>query len=862
MPDLPSRLVSALADRYRIERELGEGGMASVYLAEDLKHHRRVAIKVLKPELAAVLGAERFVQEIATTAQLQHPNILPLFDSGEADSFLFYVMPYVEGETLRAKLDREKQLGIDDAVGITTEVADALQYAHEHGVVHRDIKPENILLHAGRPMVADFGIALAVSAAAGGRMTETGLSLGTPHYMSPEQATAEKDISARSDVYSLASVLYEMLTGDPPHLGATAQQIIMKIVTEEAAPVGKVRKSVPPNVSAAVGKALEKLPADRFESAKAFAEALENPAFTTSTPAEAAKAANVRALGWWIRSPWSWGMTAVAVGALVLAGVSRRGAHNVPTPMFTERSYDVQAIFNARFAPDGRTMVYSASGATGTTPHLWVIRPENPQPAPLGPDSTHLLGISSGGQLAVLTHARFLGHRLFDGTLSTLALGGESPRELADHVQGADWAPDGKSMAVIRDSSGVDRLEYPLGTVLARTPGYFSDVRVSPTGDALAYFEHSARYDDRGYAVIVDRNGRSVARSGFFVSLEGLAWRPDGDALLFSGVRAGSPNASTIWEMTRSGHERRVLGGAGGLTLQDVAGDGRLLVTQDHLPALVFVRGPGASDESNMGVRDFSADPILSDDGRYVAFSDEGAMSGADYTVILRKTDGSPETPLGPGSPLGFSKDGRFILAAVPSTPPRLVLYPVGVGQSRELDIGTFDALEVGTRPDGVFDHDSRFFFCGTKPKSLPRCYIGAVSGGPLTPVTPEGTKAAVISPDGTRVAAVVGDSLWIIPVAGGAPEPGRGFVPGDALVRWSPDGRDLWVYPPPNGTFTMHVFRVNPETGARAELTAIVPEHRGGLRRLGVPTLADDPRVYGYMQANFTSLLYTVDGV
>ncbi|HKK08559.1 MAG TPA: serine/threonine-protein kinase, partial [Gemmatimonadota bacterium] len=235
MSDLPPRLVAALADRYRLERELGQGGMATVYLAEDLKHHRQVAIKVLKPELAAVLGAERFVQEITTTAQLQHPHILPLFDSGTADGFLFYVMPYVEGETLRDRLDRERQLGVDEAVRITREVADALDYAHRQGVVHRDIKPENILLQDGRPMVADFGIALAVSAAAGGRMTETGLSLGTPHYMSPEQATAEKDITGRSDVYSLASVLYEMLTGDPPFTGSSAQQIIMKIVTEEPA---------------------------------------------------------------------------------------------------------------------------------------------------------------------------------------------------------------------------------------------------------------------------------------------------------------------------------------------------------------------------------------------------------------------------------------------------------------------------------------------------------------------------------------------------------------------------------------------------------------------------------------------------
>jgi serine/threonine-protein kinase len=242
MTDPLPRLSAALADRYTIERELGQGGMATVYLAEDLKHKRLVALKVLKPELAAVLGAERFVQEITTTASLQHPHILPLFDSGEADGFLYYVMPYVEGETLRDKLDRETQLGIDEAVRIAREVADALDYAHRHGVIHRDIKPENILLHDGRPMVADFGIALAVSAAAGGRITETGLSLGTPHYMSPEQATADRDITHRSDIYSLGSVLYEMLTGDPPHTASSAQQIIMKIVTEEAEPVTKARK--------------------------------------------------------------------------------------------------------------------------------------------------------------------------------------------------------------------------------------------------------------------------------------------------------------------------------------------------------------------------------------------------------------------------------------------------------------------------------------------------------------------------------------------------------------------------------------------------------------------------------------------
>jgi serine/threonine-protein kinase len=280
--DPSDRLSRALADRYRIERELGQGGMATVYLAFDVRHDRNVALKVLKPELAAVIGAERFLHEIKTTASLQHPHILPLFDSGTADGFLFYVMPFVQGETLRDRLNRETQLGVDDAVRIATDIAEALHYAHGQGVIHRDIKPENILLANGRPIVADFGIALAVSAAAGGRMTETGLSLGTPHYMSPEQATADKQITARSDIYSLASVLYEMLTGSPPHLGGSAQQVIMKIVTETPAPVTQMRKSVPPNVAAAVAKALEKLPADRFDSARAFAEALANRTFATA----------------------------------------------------------------------------------------------------------------------------------------------------------------------------------------------------------------------------------------------------------------------------------------------------------------------------------------------------------------------------------------------------------------------------------------------------------------------------------------------------------------------------------------------------------------------------------------------------
>ncbi|MBX9929609.1 MAG: protein kinase [Gemmatimonadaceae bacterium] len=409
MNSIQTRLQNALADRYRLDRELGEGGMAKVFLAHDLRHDRRVAIKVLKPELAAVLGAERFVVEIKTTAALQHPHILPLFDSGTADGFLFYVMPFIEGETLRARLDRETQLGVDEALRIARDVGDALDYAHRHGVIHRDIKPENILLHDGRPMVADFGIALAVSAAAGGRMTETGLSLGTPHYMSPEQATADKEISARSDLYSLASVLYEMLAGTPPHTGASAQQIIMKIVTESAEPVTKFRKSVPEHVAAALAKALEKLPADRFDSVHAFTDALADSGFRTTTspgqPAHGATQARrtqlltaltvvsvvVGAWGWFRPTP----PPPVSRYTVTFPGISSELATNpLPIP-----------------APDGSFLVFRASIAgQPTRAQLWLKRREAARATPIaGTEQSLGFALSPDGtQIVFVVGSRLL----------------------------------------------------------------------------------------------------------------------------------------------------------------------------------------------------------------------------------------------------------------------------------------------------------------------------------------------------------------------------------------------------------------------------------------------------------------------
>ena len=341
MTEPVAQLNTALEGRYVVEKEIGRGGMATVYLARDLRHDRLVALKLLSPELGAVLGVERFLSEIKVTANLQHPHLLPLFDSGEAGGLLFYVMPFVDGESLRARLDREKQLPTEDAIGIAVAVASALEYAHQQGVIHRDLKPENILLQAGQAVVADFGIALAVSNAGGARVTQTGISLGTPQYMSPEQATGDRVIDRRSDIYSLAALTYEMLTGEPPHTGSTMQAIIARVLTDRPRSVRATRPNLPEYVEVAIDRALEKLPADRWNSAREFSEALQGKGSGDATRGTASRFAPATARTGWrsrLRDPVVLGLGVVAIAGAAFGAWQWRTASAVgepPTVRFT-----------------------------------------------------------------------------------------------------------------------------------------------------------------------------------------------------------------------------------------------------------------------------------------------------------------------------------------------------------------------------------------------------------------------------------------------------------------------------------------------------------------------------------------------
>ncbi len=847
MTDSLARLKAALADRYRIERELGQGGMATVYLAQDLKHDRKVAIKVLRPELAAVIGAERFLREIKTIATLQHPHILGLIDSGEVQGTAYYVMPFVEGESLRDRLTREKQLPIADAVRLATEVAAALDYAHRHGVIHRDIKPENVLLHDGSALVADFGIALAVSSAGATRMTETGMSLGTPHYMSPEQAMGEREITARSDVYALGAMTYEMLAGEPPFTGPTAQAIIAKVMTGEPASLTAQRRSVPPAVEDAVLTALEKLPADRFASAAEFASALAGQA----TGAAAARGrAGRAAAGWPLAHRLAAAALLLSLGFAAGRWALGRGGASMVT--YIQKTFRDEAIFSARYARDGRTIVFSSTGNDGQ-PSVFVVRPDFPVPTDLGLDDTHLLAVSAKGEAAVLVRARFVRHRLFEGTLARVPIDGGAPREILDSVREADWSPDGTELAVIRSVNGRDRLEFPIGTTRFEASGYLSDPRVSPDGHLVAFAEHPWRYDDRGVVRIVDQAGRQVAVTRDFAAIEGMAWRQDSREVLFS---ADSGNGVlTVFALGTGGQLRLVLSGAGNLTTQDVSATGQLLVTRDDAPYRMMLRGPDMAREVDVTWLDLSFSPRITHDGSLLAFASGSSGSGTNYLAMLRRTEGGRVVRLGEGAPAGFSPDGRWLLTIVPSTPPRVVLYPTGAGAEHPVEVGPFEFIGAAD----WFPGGDSILVCGSRAAEASRCYVQRLTGGEPRAVTPAGTGAGLVSPDGREVLAFdQGLGYGRYPVGGGAAGTMPRLSPSDQVVGWSPDGRALYVAP----VNALEVDRVELATGRRIPLLRLGPAPGGGFTSLLAVAIADDPRVYAYVAAPYVSSLFTVDGV
>lgn len=662
--------------------------MGVVYLAEDTRLHRKVALKLLPAGLTD--NKDRliiFEQEAEAASALNHPNILTVHEFGTEGHSHFMVMEFVEGETLSKRM-ASGPLSVRETLDIAPQIASALSAAHEAGIIHCDIKPENIMLrHDGLVKVLDFGLAKlaedkddihAMGSESPTRAqvkTNPGVVMGTPNYMSPEQVRGSK-VDSRTDIFSLGVVLYEMLAGRKPFTGDSAIDVMSSILREEPAKLQETSLKTCPALQEIIRTCLEKRPERRFRSAhdlglalKAvssssfiqFDDLVEIPA---AIPPQRARASRRELLGWGLAA----GFALVAAASLLYLWAGAGKA--IEQRVFRQLNFRSEAVFRAAFAPDGKTVVYSAA-AEGNTPEIFLLRPEFPAPQALGARGMHLLSVSSTGELAILVNAKYIWHRTFSGTLARMPLVGGAPREILEDVREADWSPDGSQLAIIREVAGKDRLEYPIGKVLCEVSGYMSDLRISPSGGQIAFFEHPRKWDDRGSVDIVGYDGKKTMLSDGYWSERGLCWSPDGKEVLFSASFSGGNYV--IFAVTLKGARRIADQSPGGLILQDVAPDGRWMANRIDYRYSAMVHLPGALEDRDLSWLRTSHARVMSQDGQTLLFME--TSMGNNYAVCLRKTDGSPLVRLGDGIPMDLSPDGKRVLAVIPSKPPELVVY-------------------------------------------------------------------------------------------------------------------------------------------------------------------------------------------
>ena len=847
MTDSLTDLRAQLDGTYRIDGELGGGGMSRVFVAEEIALGRQIVLKVLAPDLAHAMSAERFEREVRVAARLQHPHIVPLLAAGRAGDTLYYTMPLVEGESLRSRLDQHGELPVPEAARLFREVADALAYAHREGVVHRDIKPDNILLSHRHAMVTDFGVARAVSeAVAGATLTHTGMAVGTPAYMAPEQAAAGHT-DHRADIYALGLVAFEMLAGYPPFSGATPQALIAAHMTQVPRRVTEIRPSVPAELAAIVHRCLEKRPADRYQDAAELVAALDRlaPSLMVERPTITRRRLLV--------SGAALGLVAVGFGAGFAVFRGRRRE----TPSYRRLTFRRGMIRTARFGPDFKTIYYGALW-DGDVCRVYTARPESPESSPLGLPPAAPLAVSSSGELALALGAHYRGIMTY-GTLARVPLSGGAPREIQEDVKYADWTRDGRELALVRRVGAQDVLEFPAGSVVAKPDapdGGFSFARVSPRDDAVAAFELSARSRLFGRVVVVDRAGVRRAVSARYANVFGLAWRDD--EVWFTAADELPLFRNTIYAMNGSGDVRIVARVPGNTSLHDIAPDGGMLIARTDDRSGIAVRAPGDSVERDFSWLDASVLADISRDGRQILFHENGVGGGPRGSTYLRGTDGSPAVRLGDGVARALSPDGHWALVQVGGA-PHFDVIPTGAGEALRLERRGLTFLEARWLPNG-----RDVLVRARAAKGVAHLYVVDVRGTAVRQVTPDGWEVGdtgwAVSPDGAMLALSREQQVELFPIGGGTSRRVPLVTERSRVVGWIESGLLVSADPASGGA----VFRVNPATGQRDAWANISAQDPAGIMNLDLSTLVTTPdgRAYGHSWHRAISDLYLVEGL
>jgi serine/threonine protein kinase/Tol biopolymer transport system component len=850
---------------YEVQALIGAGGMGEVYKARDTRLDRTVALKILHAsELHGSDRLDRFKREARAISRLNHAHICALYDIREEEGTAFLVMEYVAGETLARRLERGP-LRIQDVLRYGVQVAEALDAAHRNGVIHRDLKPSNIMLAGGSVKLLDFGLAKLRDVERGGVSTATTMSLGLSEdglivgslpYMAPEQLEG-KSADARSDIFALGAVLYEMTTGEPPFRGRSRASLMVAILSEEpVAPMSR-QPLTPALFDRTMRRCLAKAPDERWQTAADLAAELRyigETLYDNSRVAPVPARHRMRSVVT-VTAALATGVALAAAGFLALRPVGPS------LPSFSQITFRRGIITAARVAPDGQTIVYSASWE-GQPYDLYLTRLGSHESRSLGVPDARLFSISSSNEMAFMRGRQSV-LRAF-GTLARVPLAGGAPRELLENVAAADWSADGSELSVIRsvpDTSGKVQLEFPIGRKVYESSDFLGALRVSPQGDRVAIMEGNVERTIH----VVDRGGKVTTLTAGWNPFFGLAWSPSGREVWFTGSRG---SASALRAVSLDGKERLLAEGTDMLLIEDVFRDGRVLAARHHGREGFACRAPGEATDRDLSWFDGSGLEALSADGQAVIFGETRGGGGRTQGIYLRKTDGSAAIRLSDGYPEDLSPDGKWVLKRPTGQNHGWELLPVGVGMTKTLPPGNVtDVLEATFLPNG-----NGVVFGGIEQGRERRIYVQDLAGGTPRPISPEGARTiALTTPDSRFVLgsikghhmlfSVDGKRSWVLPFLSSE----------DSPLQWTPDGRFLYVlrgspwsdaYAQVYQMMEARIDKVDVVTGQRTFWTTIKPADPVGLEAINEVFVTPDGGAYCYGFLRTLMDLFVVEGV